>query len=282
METISVDIGYSYTKTHKMLIFPTRVQKDGDMLLGSEVIYKGQKYCVGFGRPEYELNKIKSDVMKICGLYAICKTTLDNDIILITGLPIGQYQSQKQALRESFLHDTTITVAGTERTLKIHDVKIYPQGAGALHSAKIEGDCILVDIGGMSVDIAYFQVQNDGRRTLKKHKSLYNGVIFLNDKVINAINSKFDLGLKLEDAERIIKNGLYINGVKQDLGFTKSIIFDHILELKDELTLNYPVSTTKVYLCGGGAYLYKNVLGYEILENSQFANAIGGYRMGVI
>jgi hypothetical protein len=136
-------------------------------------------------------------------------------------------------------------------------------------------------VGGRTIDIAHFEMLPDRRRSLKKFSTLYCGMLSLYSKCIAAINSKYDIALTTDDGENIIRFGsLFYEGGKQDLSFLNPIIKAHIQELKDELTLNYPIKTTDVYLCGGGAPFYKRVLGYPVLENSQFANAIGFYHMG--
>lgn len=57
------------------------------------------------------------------------------------------------------------------------------------------------------------------------------------------------------------------------------------MEICDEVTVKYPYKSTKMYLCGGGSSIIFNPLkkflgDLEVLENAQFANAVGFYKVG--
>ena len=52
MVTLSVDCGYSYTKTNTRLIFPSNIMHEGDLINGADVVYRGDPYGIGYGHDE--------------------------------------------------------------------------------------------------------------------------------------------------------------------------------------------------------------------------------------
>jgi plasmid segregation protein ParM len=80
--------------------------------------------------------------------------------------------------------------------------------------------------------------------------------------------------------------GLTIDGEVEDLYYIKPIIAKHVHEILDELSLNYPSRTTKIYITGGGANQIGGIIqnkfrNSEILGNCQFSNAKGYKNLGV-
>ena len=168
--------------------------------------------------------------------------------------------------------------------ITITNLMVYAQGAGALYAQDINSSAIIIDIGSRTIDIALFAVEN-GKRSLKKSNTIYCGMLGLNSSVVAAVNAKFDLGLTLDYAEDIFYNGLTVDGVAQNIDFLQPILSDYLNDLFTELILNYPVRTTPIYLCGGGAFvlggIFKNKYRHAtILPNAQFSNAVGFGKVG--
>lgn len=77
-------------------------------------------------------------------------------------------------------------------------------------------------------------------------------MINIYNDMINEINSLYTLGLNIEDAEGIIKNGLEVDGEKKDTTFIKNIIRNNIEKVFKELNISYPVRTSPILVTGGG------------------------------
>lgn len=288
MSIIGADLGYTYTKTSDMVIFPSKYTEVQPLLGGRKLKIDGSSYYVGDGNGTVELNKIDSDVTKVCLFYALGKSRIDaNGVKLVTGLPIAQYQKHKDEFKKMLLDNRYKTIAvddSPEKRIYIDDVKIYPQGAGALYGQNVTTDAIVVDIGGRTVDIAYFSI-TDNIRKLEKSGTLYSGTLALYSEIASTVNARYDLSLNENEAQRILTQGLTINGESQDVLFLKPVLSDHIKNICEHIRVNYPANTTPIYLCGGGALLLQKVFeqqfkNIKMLENSQFANALGFKRVG--
>ena len=285
MQNIGLDIGYGYTKTDSGIIFPSKIQEGVNIIHGGiEVKFNNKNYTVGMGRGTLELNKINNILTKLCMITAVSKSTNDENVNIVTGLPIGQIKSSSEELKNALSENKNIryTIDGVERYSYINNILVYPQSAGALYAYNIEGDVIIVDIGARTIDVAYFEYSN-GKRKLVKYNTLYKGMASLYTKIIELINKRYsNHGLSLDDeyGEKVLTEGLSIFGEHQDLSWLKPVYDAHVNEIIDNLMLNYPYVSTSVYLCGGGAELlfpsFRKKIGHvQILDNSQFSNALG-------
>lgn len=284
---IGVDAGYYATKTSEGIVFPSRISTVENILgENNNIVIDNKRYTVGEGEVTVDFNKINNELTKVCILYALAKSSPGVDFDIVTGLPVDQFKNQKDELKEMLqgVRINRIEVGGQKRTIIINKVEVFPQGAGALYSTSIDGDVVLVDIGGRTVDICYFEVVS-GKRKLVKHSTIYEGTLSLYSKIVNLINTKYETDLKLEDGEKVLRNGLEIFGVKQNLVFLRDIIHEHCERITKELILNYPVKTSKVPIAGGGGMLLKGVIESKIpnctlIPYAQFANANGFKKVG--
>lgn len=282
MYNLGIDIGYSHTKTSEGIIFQSKILNGGGFVGdGCEIKIDGTRYLYGYGANDLDLSKADSELTKVCLLAAIILSTNDNEVNVASGLPVAHYKNQKSALYNSIMKcsGSTVEMDGEVRKITIRDCAVYPQGVACMYAYDIDGDCILVDIGGKTVDIAYFTYQN-GSRKLSDFSTIYKGIYTLQSKVIDEINKRFPVSLDIEHAEKIMNNGLYIFGDRQDIDFIQELYWMHTREIVKELILKYPYHTTPVYLCGGGADVLlpsfkKEIKNIKALSNGQFANAIG-------
>lgn len=291
---LGVNIGYSYTKTSEKgitkegVLFPSKATQDKLILSGdcNKLSYNNQDWIVGEGEGTVELNKINTSLTKVLLLSAIALSTQDTFVKVVTGLPIDQFQTEQYDQLKNLLKsiDTDIKFNGKFRHIKITDAEVYPEGASPLYYYEIQGEAILIDWGSRTTNICLFEIV-DGKRKLTKSNTLYQGILNLYDSIIESINKKFTLALKSNQAQNILKNGLYVFGVKQDLSFIKSIIQSFIEPIITTIKINYPYKTTKTYQHGGGAYLLGEIFktqfpNTEILPDAQFCNAKGFKRIG--
>ncbi len=286
MSIVGVDLGYTYTKNSSMNIFPSKCTKSEPILGGTKISINGDTYFVGDGESTVELNKIDHDITKSCLMYSLTNCFDGSPFDIVTGLPISQYKNQKDSFKEMINKNRRnhVLINGVEIPITIRNVEIYPQGAGALYSQCIFDDAIIIDIGGRTVDIAYFDI-SEHKRKLVKSNTLFDGMLVLYSKIITQVNNKYELTLPADYAEKILLNGLTVDGEKQDISFLKPTISEHVNRIFEEVRLNYPHTTTTIYLCGGGSKLLKNAFSKRfknivLMDNSQFANAIGFKKVG--
>ncbi|SHJ03857.1 ParM/StbA family protein [Lutispora thermophila] len=289
---IGVDQGYSHTKTSEGSIFPSKISTESYMIGEStEVKIDGKSYLVGEGNIEVELNKVNKELTRVCILTALAQSGEHQEYQVVTGLPIGLYKTQRGQLKEMLLSNRRVELEYNrqKRILSITKAEVFPQAAGVFYMIDRReyedyNTVVITDIGGRSVDFALFE-QINKKWKLTRYSTIMEGTLTLYSKIINLINSRYELALKVEDGETILRKGLQIYGEKQDLSFIKAIIADHIEAIYRELYLKYPIKTSKHIIAGGGAYLFKDIIERKIprtvlVPNAQFANAIGFKKVG--
>lgn len=279
-----IDIGNFATKDEKGYTFESKVSSIGN-ILGSayNLELNGETYVVGEGNFDTEYRKVdKQSYIKL--LYAILAiSTGYKEIELILGLPLSQYRQDKEKLKERVRENFHLKgkLNGQHREYIITDVEVYPAGIASLDS-NYEG--IIVDIGGLTTDCCVVTNVNN-RRKIESPLSLSEGTLNLYSNFINDINGRFSLDLKVKDVDRIIYNGLVINGEKKNIGFAINIFKEYLENLIRELNLQYSVKTNNIIFTGGGSLLLnkaiKNRLSYAVIQDDPvFSNAKGFYREG--
>lgn len=282
---IGVDAGYFATKTSEGIIFPSCISLD-ETGLNSDITIGDKSYVIGRGKVDVDFNKINKELTKVCILYALARSSIDIEFDIVTGLPINQYKSQKDELKNMLQQHriNTVYLEKVNRTIIINRVEVFPQGVGALYSTDYYGDLVLVDIGGRTIDIVYFRIVN-GKRKIANKKTIYEGTLNLYSNVVDLIMRNYPISLNVEDGEKILKQGFEYYGIKQDISFLKDTIKKYCENIIQTLLLDFPVGTVKVVLTGGGALLLKGIIEKRIpnctvMNNPQFANAIGFKRVG--
>ena len=294
MLTIGVDVGNCNLKTsEKGIIFPSKLKLAENLFdAEKELIFEDKKYILGEGEFDIELDKASKEsfLPLLCG--ALGLSTNEKFIRLVLGLPINQFKTKKDKLLDTINNNKVLKFAlnGSVREIIITDTLIYPEGIGAYYSLDLayrntikEKDIIILDIGGKTTDIAL--LKGGPKRIISKFTSLDIGMINIYSDLVNEINEKYTLGLKIEDAENIIKNGLEVDNEKQDISYLKDIIKNNITEVFRELNTNYPVRTCPLLVLGGGGEAYfkaikKRYATAQLIEDYMFANAIGFKKIG--
>ena len=277
-----LDNGYSHTKDNTGTIFRSAYTKEA-VSIGKKLVIDGVTYQVGSGAMTAEVDKTNSEINKVCTIYNLVLTGAQ-DVILSVGLPVAQYTEQKKRLRDAILgyNECTVYYDNKRVPIKINDVMVSPQGIAALYSTRTEfsGECIVIDIGGLTIDNSLIEFTQSGSKILV-HDTWYNGMRTLYSDIIATVNNQFNLRLENIYAETIIKQGyLKVKGIAYKLDFLKTILQNYIDQLYSEITLKYHTETTPIYLVGGGAQLLKDPFtrrfgDVTMIGNPQFANAIG-------
>ena len=282
-----VDAGYTYLKTPE-IIFPSKITtKERIFQDNIEVEIDGKMYTVGEGDLVTDLNKVDNELTRLIILTGLAKSSEINNFYVVTGLPIGQYNAQKEQLKAMLLQTPNVNmrIDGTSRVIRILGAEIFPQNAGAFYtipSNQLEdGLYMIVDWGGRTVDLSLWDVHS-GKRKMQHFSTIAQGSLILYRDIIRYINAKFDMSLDVEDAERIIEKRIIdVNGKKEDLG---SVIdgfkADQIETVFKHINLEYPQYKIAKHLACGGAFRmyshdYKLRMPVKSIPQSQKANAIG-------
>jgi plasmid segregation protein ParM len=280
---IGVDVGYTYTKTATKEgtdIFRSTV-KEGSLDINKSITieYQGKEYTIGEkGSYSVDLNKTQDETFLICLYTAIAKAMQHNsdEIDLVTGLPVAYYSSQKQILKDSLEgKDIFLKYNGKHKIFTINRCLVFPQSAGlfTLYPDLFEKDLLTIDVGGMTVDVSYFE----GLK-LTKYATYPMGMLKLYGEIIQSINAEHAVNLDLLDAEKIIQEGLEIEGKPVNI---EHIIQKHTEDILRPVKLEFQYKTSKKVFIGGGAVALKEYLPGPIREESIFDNVRAFYRIGV-
>lgn len=279
---IGVDVGYTYTKIatrEGTEIFRSTVREGSlDINKSITIEYQGQEYTIGEkGVYSVDLNKIQDETFLLCLYTAIAQSMKYNteNINLVTGLPVAYYSKQKQYLRDSLEgKDIFLRYNGRQKVFTICHCLVFPQSAGlfTLYPELFEKDLIVIDIGGMTVDVSYFE----GLKLIK-YATYPMGMMILYGKIIQAINSEYAVNLELLDAEKVMQ-GMEIDGHKIDV---EDIIRKHTEEILRPIKLEFPYKTTRKAFIGGGATALQKYLPEPVRKESIFDNARAFYKIGV-
>lgn len=289
---LGIDVGYSNTKVNG---------KDGtDIFLSTleegtnevnkkaiKIECKGKEYTIGeqTGSFSTDLNKIHDPIFEMCLYTAIARQMKETveDIYLVTGLPAEYFKSQKQELIDS-LEGKTINMVLNDnpKRFTIKKVLVFPQSAGLfiLNPNDFENnDNIIVDIGGVTVDVSVFSDM-----TLLKTGTYELGMLKLYGKIIQAIKSEHSVSYDLLEAEkRILTKKIIKDGKKIDItALINKALKDHtesiIRNIKNDFS---EYNTYNRNFIGGGAYRLREYLPLEVQEDDIYTNAKAFYKIGV-
>lgn len=294
METIGTDFGSCNIKTSTGIIIPSKVKKCTNFF-GAEYLVEleNESYIIGEGEYDTILDKTKKENFLPMLCVALGTSTKEQAARVVAGLPIGQYKSKTKEKLERMIQDNRMLnfkLNGIERHIIIENFAVTAEGIATYYSLPSEQrnelkdkDIILLDIGGRTSDIALLKAGK--KRTIGQSTSLEVGMINIYKDVINEVNSRFTLGLDIEDAEYILKHGLEVDGIKQETGFIKEILLNNIKKIFKELNVSYPVRTSPILVTGGGGEAFFKAIKRryptaEMVTNHMFSNAMGYKKVG--
>ena len=277
------DIGNYTTKDNFMNIFESKVSNIPDMLTNRKVILNGEEfYLKGNFDTEYRKAYKENYIKLLYSLLCMSSNEVDNEINLVVALPLSQYKNDKDYLINRILSSELKGVyRGHERNFKINDIEVYLEG---LASVEDDFEGIIVDVGGRTTDASLIYFEN-GKRRVTNPYSLPIGTIKLYSDFIKMINSKYCLTLEVDEVQRILRNGLKVDGQRVDLSEEMMIFKEYLDNLVGDLNVQYSLKTNDVAFTGGGSILLKGSIlkrlpSAYILDNPVFSNAIGMYEYG--
>lgn len=212
------------------------------------------EYAVGskYGVYSIEENKAKDEVFKVCLYTGIAKLMQRNieTINLVTGLPVNYFKKYKQELTEELEGNTiSVIVDGETKVINFETVDVYPESVGAIlvSGEKVKGTTLIIDIGGRTVDVSYFE----GTK-LVKTGSYDLGMLTLYSKIIKYINEHFIVDYE-SAAEDIIKNRfIEVNNECLDFNCDR-FMEEHTEDILRRVRLDFPWKTSKKRFIGGGS-----------------------------
>ncbi|MTI67438.1 MAG: ParM/StbA family protein [Firmicutes bacterium] len=290
---LGIDKGSTYTKSSKGIILKSTVRRcyENEIDLNNDntvVDLFNNKYIVGnTGNYATDLMKAKHNNTKILVYTAIAESFKEDYIKtkVILGLPIGLYSRNKEQMKKLFIKDpkdkelVEITVNNEKKYILIDQVEVFPEAAGAFYTQD-EKNGLVIDIGGLSVDIALFK-----KGKLSKYSTYSMGTMKLFSKIANSLNSEYDLSLTEWDIRDVLKDGLYIYGKRVDLNIEGEILA-HVRQIVERLKLEYDLKMiNNVFFTGGGSmmcfdYFKKYIPQGKLMDKSQFNNVKGFEKIG--
>lgn len=289
---MGIDVGYSHTKVYSSNgkdIFRSTVT-NGIMDININAIkvkIGGNEYTVGenTGAFSVKLNKIDDSVFRLCLYTAIARNIKRDDdcddVQLVIGLPIQYYKDQKRDLKTA-LEGVRVSLFLNDKPISFNITKcvVFPQSAGVfvLHPELFEGSNMVIDIGGMTVDVSYFHDM-----TLQDFRTYELGMIKLYDKLVQNVKAEFGVSYDILSAEDIIKHKkIYRDGDAIDC----SKVVENTLKTHANLIINRVIAglsqyeTSQRHFIGGGAFTLKDFLPSLANKENIFANAEAFYRIG--
>ena len=233
---LGVDLGNYYTKSSKGISFLSKVSFNGGIENKDFITTDNKKIYLGEGEFDTEYRKAYRSNLIYLLQGAIERSTTDKNNKLVVGLPLSQYKEDKEHLINRILQSRLVV-----------DVDVVPEGVLTV-PANYEG--IIIDIGGRTTDICLLEIEGN-KRSIKKPMSLPNGIMNLESDFINHINNLYGLDLKQSDAQRILRNGLYIYGKRKEIML--DVFKEFVESIVRRVQVDYSLKTNNVVLIGGGA-----------------------------
>jgi plasmid segregation protein ParM len=295
MLIIGGDIGHKNTKIcfgknkEQSDLFKSTVEDASNDVLGNKkdilINYNGRDYAVGteYGAYSVEDDKTKDGIFRICLFTAIARAMnrqIDN-INLVTGLPLNYYKRYKNSLAESLEGETIrINYMSITKIINLQNVKVYPESAGVIiiNPSLCKGPVLIIDIGGRTVDVSYFEDMK-----LIKTGSYDLGMLTLYSTIAKHVNEHYPTDYSVLAAENIIKNQFIVSNDEEIQFDTSHFLKAHTAEILRRIRLDFAWKTSRKKFVGGGSVALKKYLpGTENIKDEDiFANAKAFYEVGV-
>lgn len=211
--------------------------------------------------------------------------------VLVVGLPVAYYRSQREELTQNLmsLHAEVKADGGSFSRVSFGKVVVYPQGAGALLTAPdlpSDGLVLLVDVGYKTTDFVVAEIAGGMARPVSSLcGSIETGVHTVHEAISAEYQTRTGTPLAAVDVHRLINNKgkIFFYGNEIDLS-------DELKKIKDAVAVNITDQVMarlgdraafirRAYLAGGGAEALpalKNIFPVtQIIPDPQWANAKG-------
>jgi hypothetical protein len=288
-----IDLGTTYTKTHKGIVFPSGISEN--ICLSSNVMSIGDKQfaCELFNeKADYEININKglNKNTKLNFIYALHKNTeeaechFDN---VIVALPCSQWKNSNTVEKyKQYLDLSTaikVSVNGVEKIIQVESIDVVPEDSTAYYTQQMNyprfdgRDVLLLGWGSLTINQILFR--ND--EPIDMFTDEY-GVLKIYKDMAEKITSETGYNVKMEDMQSIIQYGLSNRGITVDVSdLIRPIAIEHCRKIYRNLKLKWSIDTIPfVPMVGGGAigmgkYLKEFIPHIEIMPDAQILSAIG-------
>lgn len=274
---IGIDVGNATTITSEGIIFDSKLTNIEPLNECDCIVIDNKKYYIGEGDFDTTYRKVNKESYVTLMYSALALSSKDTHNNVVLGLPLSQYKEDKNTLINKVMKESNkeIILNGNAKKIIIDDVEVFPE---AIVTLEDDYEGIVIDIGGRTTDAALVENYR-GKRKVINPISIPAGTINLYGDFINLLNGRFSLDLKLQDAERILKNGLLLDGKLQCIDFAIEVFQRFVTDLINRLQIEYSLRTNRISLTGGGAELFGETLksrlgdGVQIQEDGLYANA---------
>lgn len=271
-------------------IFESRIEKATDLrkMSGAELFeIDGESFLIGKG--EFENNPFKYEKDNFIQLlhYSIAVSGVYGNIKLSTGIPAFQYNQFKDDMKNKIMMNNKINVKIREevKNILIEECIILPEGYGIYKMTDPSllvkrAKTIVIDIGGGSTDLAYF----DEYGNFEDGDSIDLGLLNLYKDVQREVQNKFKLQYSIEDIKA------YYDGEFNPIGLTSEAKNQPTID-NFKLLVNRIIGKRKdlkqcnIIVAGGGASIYgqffKKILPQAIINTDISANSKAYYAAGV-
>lgn len=281
---LGIDIGNATVKTNTGYVVDSKVTTIEPLSKCDKLFIEGKTLYIGEGEFDTTYRKIDKKIYIPLLYNAIANSSNNTYNKIVLALPLSQYKTDKENLINLVMsnNDKWIELNDYKRHIVIEDVEVFPEGVFTVND-DYEG--IIIDIGGRTTDAAMIEI-NRGKKKILDPISIPTGTINLYSLFVESINNKMGLDLKIRDAERILKNGLILDGNYKNIDFAYNVFTDYVEDLVSQLQVKYSIRTNIISLTGGGATLtyeyFKRRIGNNVIkqDNCLMANANNLYELG--
>lgn len=291
---IGVDNGNANTKTVHNVFTSGITEHDVKPPVADELIeFDGKFYTLSSKRLTYTRDKTKNNSCFILTLFAIAKEIIAcgqynmiMDVCLAVDLPPEHYSLQRDKFAQYFKSfGSTIEFMYNDMPFVINlydDVYVFPQGFAAVatkaSNLREYSRVYIIDIGGYTTDVLLI---TDGKLDLQYCRSLEDGIITMNNKIISRVNTAFDLKLDDQHISDVLfgKKTVLSDEIQQKIRSECSVHAAEILNQCRELGID--LKANPAFFVGGGSLLLRPFIEQsglvsitEFFDNIS-ANAIG-------
>lgn len=320
---VGIDLGYGqvkavtdgcYIKFPSVVGVPSAMEyKDvalsdrKDPVENIELIYESKRYYVGQkaleetnnARLTLKADKSDRETNKVKFLAALGLLNI-NEVEVITGLPVFEYESYKDRLAESLNGEYIFKLNSISRSINIQSVRVIPQAGGAyydlvldqegqiINKVLISGRTAVVDIGFRTTDVATLE---RARYDANQSFTIWAGVGKIHQEVQKYLQREYKLSYPLSIIDSIVRQGVVnLYGVQQPIDeYIRAAVEPVAQEILESFIAgidDYRKLTSGIVLTGGGVALVAPYFEAEfgdavtIVNNPEYSNASGYYKYG--
>lgn len=263
---IGVDTGYEYCKTCNTIGLNGVISmgEAETSLMDNSLFYNGEFYKIGENRALITENKISDENTRLLTMAAMAKELkrediMDANIVLGVGLPFSDYGRDKKGLISYYckIPELNFEYEGIQYHIALNKVLCFPQSYAAVATrlSNMQGNWIVIDIGGKTTDIVYVV---DGFPKESQSMTIERALVKWIKEIQSALQVRYGKSIPEEEVVKVIegKNSfLPIELIRFVHAKLKEIVKNFELELSE---CGYDMRYSQIIYVGGGALVMKN------------------------